>query len=137
MRCTQNLLTYLLSYSMEQSPSLEANLFSASQESPHILWNPNVHYRTHNSPPHVPILSQFDSVQTPTSNFLKIHLNIILPSISGSPSWSLTLRFPQQHPVYTSSLFYMYYMHRPSHSSRFNRPKNIWRTVQIIKLLIV
>ena len=29
-----NLLTYLLTYSVEQSPSLEANQFSASQEIP-------------------------------------------------------------------------------------------------------
>ena len=39
-----SLLTYLPTYSMEQSPSWEANWFSANQESPHILWNPKVHY---------------------------------------------------------------------------------------------
>ena len=30
-------------YSMQQSPSWEANRFSASQEISHILWNPKVH----------------------------------------------------------------------------------------------
>jgi len=55
---------------MEQSPSSETNLFAASQEIPHILWNPKVHYHIHKFPPHIPILSQFDPVHTLTSQFL-------------------------------------------------------------------
>ena len=62
---------------MEQSPSLEANWFEASQEIPRILWNPKVHYRIHKCSPPVPVLSQLDPVHTPTSNFLRIQLNII------------------------------------------------------------
>ena len=98
------LLTYLVTYSMEHSPSWEANRFSASQEIPRILWNPKVPYRIHNCPPSVPILSQLDPVHNTTSHFLKIHLNIILPSGPGSPIWSLSLRFPHQNPVYASPL---------------------------------
>jgi hypothetical protein len=77
------LLTYLLNYSMQHSPSWESNRFSASQEISHILWNPKVHYRSHNSSPPVPILSQIDPVHTPTAHFLKIYLNIIFHLLLG------------------------------------------------------
>jgi len=50
------LIIYLLTYSMEQSPSLEANSFSASQEIPRILWKPKVHYHLHKCPLPVPLL---------------------------------------------------------------------------------
>jgi hypothetical protein len=44
------LLTYLITYSIEQSPSWEANRFAVSQEIPEILWNPKVHCRSHKCP---------------------------------------------------------------------------------------
>jgi hypothetical protein len=53
----------LLICSMEQSASLEANRFSASQGIPRVLWNPSVHYRVYKCP--APILRQINEIQAP------------------------------------------------------------------------
>jgi len=97
-------LTYLLTYSMVQSPSWEANWFAASQEIPRISRNPKVHYRTHKRPPPVSILGQPDPVHIPTSHLHEIHPNIIHPSTPRSPQWSLSLRFLHQDPILCSHI---------------------------------
>jgi len=91
----------LLTFSAEQSPSWEANRFSASQEIlPHFM-------ETEGSLPQsqvlqsVPILSHLDPVHNPTSHFLKIHLIIIIsPSTPGYSKWSVS----HQNHVYFSHL---------------------------------
>jgi hypothetical protein len=67
-----------------QSPSWEANSYSASQETPLLLWNPKVHYRLHKSPPLVPVPSEINPDHTFPPYFPKIHSNIIPPSLPRS-----------------------------------------------------
>ena len=116
---------HLLTYTMVQSPSWEANWFAANQEIPRISWNPKVHYRTHKRPPPIPILGQPNPLHTPTSHLLEIHPNIIHPSTPRSPQWSLSLRFPHQYPIRLPVLPPTRHMPCPSHSSRFYHPHNI------------
>ena len=78
------LVINLLTYSMVQSPSWEANWFAASQEIPRISRNPKVHYRTHKRPPPVFILGQPNPVHIPTPHLPEIHPNIIHPSTARS-----------------------------------------------------
>ena len=71
-------------------------------------------------------------VYAPPSHFLNIHLIIIFPSKYGSSKWTLSFRFSHQIPVCTSLLLHMCYIPRPSHSSWFVHPNNIWWGVQVI-----
>jgi hypothetical protein len=80
---------------MEQSPSWKANQYSASPEITSILCNPKVHYRIHNIPPTDPILSQINPVCAFASHFLKVHINIFLPS---TPGFSKSCSFAQISP---------------------------------------
>ena len=124
-----NSVTFLIIYfafSIQQSPSREANRFSASQEIPRILWNPQGSLPHSQVPATCPYPEPARSNPYPNIPLPKIHLNIILPSTSGFPQWSFSLRFRHQNPVYASPLSHTCYMPRPSHSSRFYHPNNIW-----------
>ena len=67
---------------MVQGPYWEANRFSASQEIPHILRKPKVHYHVYRCPSPVPILSQLYPLHTPTSHFQDIHFNPLNPELN-------------------------------------------------------
>ena len=124
-------------YSIQHSTSWRGNRFSASQKIPRILWNPKVLYGVYRCLPPIPILSQIKLVLAhppPTTHFLTININIINPSMLGSSKLSLSHRFPDQ-TLYESLLSpHTCYMFRPSYSSPFGHPNNIWWGVQIMKL---
>ena len=101
-RCVLQQKYYLLTYSMVQSPSWEANWFAASEEIPRISRNPKLHYRTHKRPPPFSILGQPNPVHIPTSHLLEIHPSIH-PTMPRSPQWSPSLRFPHQEPTHPLS----------------------------------
>ena len=131
-----SLYTYLITYTMQHGHSSEAKQFSASQEIPRILQNPKIHYRIHKSPPPISIPSQINPVHGSPSHFLKIHLNIILSAMPGFPSGLFPSGFPTK-TLYIRFLPHTCYMPRPSHSSQFDHTNNIWRAVQIVKLLSI
>ena len=56
---------YLLTYSMEQSLSWEANQFAANQEIHRILWNTKVHYSIYKCLPPAPTLNQLNPIHAP------------------------------------------------------------------------
>ena len=62
---------------------------------------------------------QINPVHASPSHFLKIHFNIILPSISGSTKLSFSIRFPHQLPSRNSPFPHTCYMPRPSYSLDF------------------
>ena len=98
-------------YSMDQSPSWEANLSSASQDIPHFLWNLKVHYGIHKLPPPDPILRKINPFHTCPSHLLKIYFNNILPSKLRSSKWSVYFRSPHHTPVCTSPVLNTFHPH--------------------------
>ena len=116
----------LLTYSMKQSPSREVNSFS-------ILWNPKVHFRSHKCQPTVPIPSQLEPVLTPTSHFLKFHLNIILLSTPGSPKCSQICKvtewnFVQDLRSVKQNLYFIHFgtVYRYSDQTTGHMSLNLW-----------
>jgi hypothetical protein len=126
----------LLTYSMQQSPSWEANWFAASQEIPRILWNQRVYYRIHKRPTPVSVLRQLNPVHIPHPTswrsilILSSHLRLGLPS-GLFPSGFLT------KTVYTS-LPYPSELHvQPISFFSILSPHNSGWGVQVIELLIM
>jgi len=91
---------------MEQSPSWEANQFSASQEIPCILWDSKVRYHIHKCPPtSLPWANSIQSIPPCSTSWRFIiilfsHLRQGLPSVLFSSGFSTkTLCTPLLSPI--------------------------------------
>jgi len=109
---------------MEQSPSWEANRFSASQEIPRILWNPKVHYRMDTCPPPVPVMSQLDPVKSPHPTSWRSILILSSRLLLGLPIGLFSSGFPNETlctPLSTNALHAL-----PTSSFSVWSPEQYW-----------
>jgi hypothetical protein len=126
-------LTYLLTYSTQHSPSWEANHFAASQEIPHILWNPNF-ITTFTIAPHLSLSSIHPYPYVPLPEDPSLYCTPIYDQVSQA------VFFPQvsaPKPRARLSPPHPCYMPHASHCSRFFHTHNIGWGVQITKLPIM
>jgi hypothetical protein len=107
------------SNSMELSNFRRCQLFSYSGTS-QILCSPKVHYRVHNSPPLVPILSQIKPLHIPPVSLMV----------------SFLLAFPPYSYVHSSSP-QLCYMFCRSHPPWLNHSNYNCRRTQVMKLFIM
>jgi len=105
-----NYLTNQPTNYMELSTSWDAKGSWVSYEIPCILWNMKVHYCMHEHLSPVSIVSQISTVHATPSHLLKIHLNIILPSMLNLPSGLFHWGLPSKILNATPCLTYMPYV---------------------------
>ena len=93
---------YLTRHNQLQAPEFffKACTSSACQQNPRILYNKEVQYWFYRIPPSIHILSQLNLFHALPTELLKLHFNIILPSM---PMF-LSLSYPHKNPACTSSV---------------------------------
>jgi hypothetical protein len=87
----------------------------------HFLWNQNVHYRFHERPPLVPMLTHMKPIHISYMySFSKIHFSINLPSTSRSSWWSLQMFLRNSASTVFRNLWDRTPCHVPTHSFGVN-----------------
>jgi len=94
---------------MDQSAPGKADSSSANEEISSILWISEAHYRIHNSPPLVPVLSQINPIYNTPFNCCNIHFNIKFPFKLRSSKWSLSL-YPTRATCFAHLIFLDFYL---------------------------
>jgi len=105
---------------------LEDNNQSASQEIPCLLWNLKVHYWVQKSLSLVPVLSQMNPV----------HSNTLFPSMPRLFKWFFPWGSQSKFCSISHFIHACYILHL-THPPWFNCHKNICRSIQVTKLLIM
>jgi hypothetical protein len=107
----------LLSFSMQQNPSSAIIGSSFTQEPPpprppNLLWNPEIHYRVHETMLLAPMLSQTDLGQSVLAYVFKFHFYNVLTSSSRSSNLSHRFRFSTKtlYEFFTSEIILLLYV---------------------------
>jgi len=119
---------------MEQRPSWEINIHSASQEIPYHSQHLKVRYIFNKSLALTPILRHIYPDHNFPPYFHKAHSNIIFPSTPRSSEWFFPFWCCKQNFVSISHMCYMYWS---SHLMWFHHHNNIWWRLHVMKLLLM
>jgi len=81
-------------------------------------------------------MNQRNPIYTVTTCFSKMYSGIVLSSTPRSSEWSFPLGFPARNFMHFSS-FPCVLHPRPSHTSWFDHPNDIWWSIHVMKLIII
>jgi hypothetical protein len=96
------MLAYLLTHSMVRILFEKPTVTQLIKKYPAFFMETNVHHRVHKRPPLDPILSQLNPVRPIDPYLPQVQLNVILPSTTRSPQWSLTFG----PPIHQTMVYY-------------------------------